>query len=99
MARRTEQYLISLVHELIKFDTETEWVEFKTNNCEPQLIGEYISALTLESDNSSESDTDAESSISIAETDEIKQNPIIKTAKSNVRFLTEIISPHILEQS
>lgn len=46
MARRTEQYLISLIHELIKFDTETEWVEFKTNNCEPQLIGEYISALT-----------------------------------------------------
>lgn len=46
MARRTEQYLISLIHELIKFDTETEWVEFKTNNCEPQLIGEYISALS-----------------------------------------------------
>ena len=46
-----------------------------------------------------ESDTDAESSISIAETDEIKQNPIIKTAKSNVRFLLEIISPHTLEQS
>ena len=46
MARRTEQYLTSLIHELIKFDTETEWVEFKTNNCEPQLIGEYISALS-----------------------------------------------------
>ena len=54
---------------------------------------------TLESDNSSEPDMDAESSISIAETDEIKQNPIIKTAKSNVRFLLEIISPHTLEQS
>ena len=53
---------------------------------------------TLAPDKSFESSMEDESSISIAETDEIKQNPISKTAKSNVRFLTEIISPHTLEQ-
>ena len=40
------EYLQSLVRELIKLPSETEWVEFKCNNKEPQLIGEYISALS-----------------------------------------------------
>ena len=51
---------------------------------------------TLAVDKSFESAT-TESSISIADTEETKHNPISKTARSNVRFLTEIISPHILE--
>ena len=40
------EYLQSLVRELVKLPTETEWVEFKCNNKDPQLIGEYISALS-----------------------------------------------------
>ena len=32
--------------ELTLLSNETEWVEFKVNNKEPQLIGEYISALS-----------------------------------------------------
>lgn len=37
---------ISLVRELIKLSKETEWVEFKHNNSNPDEIGEYISALS-----------------------------------------------------
>lgn len=40
------QRLVSLVHELRNLPTESEWVEFKVNNCNPQEIGEYISALS-----------------------------------------------------
>lgn len=40
------QRLIRLVRELCKLPQETEWVEFKVNNCNPQEIGEYISALS-----------------------------------------------------
>lgn len=36
---------IRLLKELIKLPNETEWVEFKHNNAEPKMIGEYISAL------------------------------------------------------
>ena len=43
---QTDQYLKSLIHELILLSNETEWVEFKVNNKKPQLIGEYISALS-----------------------------------------------------
>ena len=43
---RTREYLISLVHELCKLPQETEWVEFKQNQAEPEVIGEYISALS-----------------------------------------------------
>jgi predicted HTH transcriptional regulator len=39
------QNLVSLVRELCKLPQETEWVEFKVNNDNPQEIGEYISAL------------------------------------------------------
>ena len=33
---RTPEYLIGLVHELRKLPTETEWLEFKHNDAEPQ---------------------------------------------------------------
>ena len=46
MAIRSMEYHKSLVRELVKLPSETEWVEFKCNNKEPQMIGEYISALS-----------------------------------------------------
>lgn len=39
-------YIISLVEKLRSYSDETEWVEFKVNNAEPELIGEYISAIS-----------------------------------------------------
>lgn len=42
---RTHEYLLSLLHELRKLSSETEWVEFKHNNDNPEEIGEYLSAL------------------------------------------------------
>lgn len=42
---RETAYLVGLVHELCKLPRETEWVEFKVNNGDPQQIGEYLSAL------------------------------------------------------
>ena len=45
MANRSAEYLTGLVRELQKLSKETEWVEFKVNKCEPQEIGEYVSAL------------------------------------------------------
>lgn len=42
---RPTDYLTSLVRELCALPRETEWVEFKINDAEPQAIGEYISAL------------------------------------------------------
>jgi predicted HTH transcriptional regulator len=38
-------YHISIVRELRKLPGETEWVEFKRDNDDPEEIGEYISAL------------------------------------------------------
>lgn len=38
--------LKNLIDTLRGMPTETEWVEFKENNHEPQIIGEYISALS-----------------------------------------------------
>ncbi len=32
--------------ELLKLPAETEWVEFKHNNSDPQMIGEYLSAIS-----------------------------------------------------
>jgi len=46
MARRTTEYLQSLVRELSKLSSETEWVEFKCNNKDPGRIAEYISGLS-----------------------------------------------------
>ncbi|MFT8320735.1 MAG: ATP-binding protein [Bacillus sp. (in: firmicutes)] len=43
---RTEEYLTSLLSELRSLPTETGWVEFKHNNVEPNIIGQYISALS-----------------------------------------------------
>jgi ATP-dependent DNA helicase RecG len=43
---KEDDYYISIVHELCKLPNETEWVEFKNNNKDPDLIGEYISALS-----------------------------------------------------
>jgi predicted HTH transcriptional regulator len=42
---RNVDYLVSLVRELCKLPNETEWVEFKAGNDNPQEIGEYLSAL------------------------------------------------------
>lgn len=43
---RREEYLRSLLSELISLPQETGWVEFKHNNDDPELIGQYISALS-----------------------------------------------------
>ncbi|MBE0469370.1 MAG: putative DNA binding domain-containing protein [Methyloprofundus sp.] len=42
---RSLVYLQSLLKELCSLPQETEWVEFKQNNDDPVMIGEYISAL------------------------------------------------------
>jgi hypothetical protein len=42
---RDHDYLAGLVRELCRLPRETEWVEFKVNQSDPQPIGEYISAL------------------------------------------------------
>jgi ATP-dependent DNA helicase RecG len=39
-------YLTSLLSELCKLPAESEWVEFKENNWNPDDIGEYLSALS-----------------------------------------------------
>jgi predicted HTH transcriptional regulator len=46
MIVRSTDYIKSLVNEIIKLTHETEWIEFKHNNEDPQMIGEYISALS-----------------------------------------------------
>jgi len=46
MIVRSTDYIKSLVNEFIKLPNETEWIEFKHNNEDPQMIGEYISALS-----------------------------------------------------
>lgn len=45
MTYRTEEYLVGLVRELVKLPAELPWIEFKQNNDDPQMIGEYLSAL------------------------------------------------------
>ncbi len=42
---RSPEYLRSLLQELVSLPKEAEWVEFKHNNAQPEMIGEYISAL------------------------------------------------------
>jgi ATP-dependent DNA helicase RecG len=44
----TEHELIALVDRLRGLPRETEWLEFKHNNADPQEIGEYLSALANE---------------------------------------------------
>ena len=43
---RPVEYIVGLIHELCNTPKETEWVEFKHNNANPDEIGEYISALS-----------------------------------------------------
>ncbi len=43
---RTVEYLNGLLREFIALPNETECVEFKQNNTDPEQIGEYISALS-----------------------------------------------------
>lgn len=43
---RSDEYIISLIQELLKQPIETEWLEFKHNNFDKEMIGEYISALS-----------------------------------------------------
>ena len=43
--RHSNDYLVGLVREFCKYPRETEWVEFKRNNADPQQIGKNISAL------------------------------------------------------
>jgi len=43
---RSKEYLLDTFNELRKLPEETEWVEFKHNNDNPEEIGEYISALS-----------------------------------------------------
>lgn len=45
MAIKNQDYVKNLIRELISLPSETEWVEFKHNNDDPHMIGEYISAL------------------------------------------------------
>jgi len=45
LTNQSREYLSSLLRELCKLPKETEWVEFKHNNRDPQMIGETISAL------------------------------------------------------
>ncbi len=42
----SSEFLSGLLKELLSLPNETEWVEFKHNNDNPQEIGEYISALS-----------------------------------------------------
>ena len=41
-----QDYYISLVERLRRLPAETEWLEYKSNNIDPQMIGEYISAIS-----------------------------------------------------
>ena len=41
-----EKEFETLIEELLSYGCENEWIEFKENNYEPHLIGEYISALS-----------------------------------------------------
>ena len=46
MTKREKEHYISLINELRKLPTETEWAEFKVDNDAPDVIGEYLSALS-----------------------------------------------------
>jgi len=45
MPNPQDTYLQSLLEELRKLPRETEWLEFKRNNSDPEMIGECLSAL------------------------------------------------------
>ena len=35
-----------LIEDILSYGRETEWIEFKKDNDNPQMIGEYLSALS-----------------------------------------------------
>ena len=41
-----QDYLISLVEEFRKLPSETEWLEFKVNNSDPEMVGQRIASLS-----------------------------------------------------
>jgi predicted HTH transcriptional regulator len=41
-----EKEFENLIEEILSYGCENEWIEFKENNYEPRLIGEYLSALS-----------------------------------------------------
>ena len=41
-----EKLISSIIVEAISHTTELPWIELKSNNSEPQMIGEYVSALS-----------------------------------------------------
>jgi ATP-dependent DNA helicase RecG len=43
---RTQDHLVALVEDLLRRPRELEWLEDKENNSDPDMIGEYISALS-----------------------------------------------------
>ena len=43
----TPEQFDSLVRSLVAHPTETEWLEFKLNQNDPEMIGENISALSM----------------------------------------------------
>lgn len=45
MAIKNQDSIKNIIMELLSLPNETEWVEFKHNNGNPHMIGEYISAL------------------------------------------------------
>lgn len=45
MVDKDREFLKGLLHELRSMPNETEWIEFKHNNDNPEEIGEYLSAL------------------------------------------------------
>ena len=42
----SKEELNSLLMSLLKLNKENEWIEFKINNDDSKMIGEYISALS-----------------------------------------------------
>ena len=46
MNKKDKEYYVSLINELRSLPTETEWAEFKVNNDAPDVIGEYLSAMS-----------------------------------------------------
>ncbi len=46
MILKDDKEIVFIIKELLSYSTETEWIEFKYNNNNPEEIGEYISALS-----------------------------------------------------
>ena len=46
MGKYTDEELILLLDELRAYPTETQWIEFKSNNKDSERIGKYISGLS-----------------------------------------------------